>query len=52
MYSTDFCQCYHLTSNSIFITIVFGCYIILRASYISSDMPLVTVRSMAMYIIN
>ena len=26
MYSTDFCQCYHLTSNCIFITIDFGCY--------------------------
>ena len=26
MYSTDFCQCYHLTSNCICITIVFGCY--------------------------
>ena len=52
MYSTDVCQCYPLTSNCIFITIVFGCYIILRASYISSDIPLVTVRSMTMYIIN
>ena len=52
MYSTDFCQCYPLTYNCIFITIVFGCYIILRASYISSDIPLVKVRSMAMYIIN
>ena len=52
MYSTDFCQCYPLTSNCIFITIVSGCYIILRASYISSDIPLVKVRSMAMYIIN
>ena len=26
MYSTDVCQCYPLTSNCIFITIVFGCY--------------------------
>ena len=26
MYSADFCQCYHLTSNCIFITIVFSCY--------------------------
>ena len=26
MYSTDVCQCYSLTSNCIFITIVFGCY--------------------------
>ena len=56
MYSTEFCQSYHLTPNCrpIFrpITLVFGCYIILRASYISSDTPLDKVRSMAMYIIN
>ena len=32
MYSTDVCQCYSLTSNCIFITIVFGCYIMIRVS--------------------
>ena len=33
------------------VTTVFGCYIILRASYISSDLPLDKVPAMAMYIL-
>ena len=38
MYSTDLCQCYPLTSNCIFITIVFGCYSCMKrwTSYVLS----------------
>ena len=51
IYYADFSQSDHPTSNCIYRSIVFGCYIILPASYISSDLPLDTVPSIAMYIL-